>query len=98
MSRKPTSELAKLRNLGEKAAQALNRVGIDTEAELREVGAVNAYRLMVLHGHDVSLNFLWAIEGALRGISWLDIPPADRARLKEELEGPFDARELLGLE
>lgn len=98
MSRKPTSELAKLKNLGEVSARALNRVGIHTEAELREVGAVNAYRLMVLHGHDVSLNYLWAIEGALRGLNWLDIPEADRVRLKEELEAPFDARALLGLD
>ena len=98
MSSKPTSELAKLRNLGEVSARALNRVGIHTEAELREVGSVNAYRLMVLHGHEISLNFLWAIEGALRGISWLDIAVAERERLKSEVSSPFDARELLGLE
>jgi DNA transformation protein and related proteins len=98
MSSKPTFELAKLRNLGEVSARALNRVGIHTEAELREMGSVNAYRLVVLHGHDPSLNFLWAMEGALRGISWLDIPRADRERLEQEVSSPFDARKLLGLD
>jgi DNA transformation protein len=98
MARKPTSELAKLWNLGEVAARALSSVGIHTEAELREVGSVNAYRLMVLHGRNPSLNFVWAIEGALRGMNWIDIPKAERERLKQEVIAPFDARELLGIE
>jgi hypothetical protein len=88
VSRKPSSELAKLWNLGEVSARALNAVGIHTEAELREVGAVNAYRLLVLRGHKPSLNYLWAIEGALRGINWLRIPPADRERLKRRSPRP----------
>lgn len=98
MRAKPSSELAKLWNLGEVSARVLNAAGIHTEAELRELGSVNAYRLLILRGHKPSLNYLWAIEGALRGINWLHIPPADRERLKEEAAAPFDARGLLGIE
>ena len=98
MTRGPADELARLCNLGPASARMLNAAGIRTEAELRDAGAVNAYRLLALHGFRPSLNFLWAIEGALRGINWLEIPAEERARLKEELAAPWDARAMLGLE
>jgi hypothetical protein len=98
MAKKQSSELTKLRNLGEVCARTLNAVGIHTEAELREIGAVNAYRLLILRGHKPSLNYLWGMEAALRDIHWMEIPPADRERLKAEVAAPFDARSLLGME
>lgn len=91
----PTGELARLRNLGPQSARWLGAVGVHTEAELRELGAVNAYRLLVLHGYRPSMNLVYAIEGALRGEHWARLAPGVRERLRAEVAAPWDARELL---
>jgi DNA transformation protein len=90
------SEVGRLRNLGPVSERMLNAVGVHTAAELRELGAVNAYRLLPLRGHRPSLNLVWAIEAALTDVHWMDLPPETKARLKAELEAPWDARALLG--
>jgi hypothetical protein len=85
-----TSEIAGLRNLGKVSERWLNGIGIRTEAELRGLGAVNAYRVLSLRGYRPTLNLVWAIEGALRGVVWTDLPAEVRASLEEELERPWD--------
>jgi len=89
------SEVGRMRNLGPVSERMLNAVGVHTTPELRELGAVNAYRLLTLRGHTPSLNLVWAIEAALMDIHWMDLPPETKARLKAELEAPWDARALL---
>ena len=89
------SEIPRLLNLGPACARWLAAIGVRTEAELREMGAVRAYRLLALRGYRPSLNLVWGIEGALRGVHWNALPPEVRERLKAELAQPWDARELL---
>jgi DNA transformation protein len=89
------SEVGRLRNLGPVSERMLNAIGVHTAAELRDLGAVNAYRLLALRGHRPSLNLVWAIEAALTDVHWMDLPPETKARLKAELEAPWDARALL---
>ncbi|HEY7769970.1 TfoX/Sxy family protein [Longimicrobium sp.] len=84
-----------MRNLGPYCERVLNAIGVHTAAELRELGAVNAYRLLALRGHRPSLNLVWAIEAALTDVHWMDLPPETKARLKAELEAPWDAWALL---
>ena len=88
-------ELASLRNLGPQSARWLQAIGVNTEAELRELGAVNAYRLLVLRGYRPSMNLVYAIEGSLRGEHWARLPPEVRERLRAEVAAPWNARELL---
>ncbi|HEU0013053.1 MAG TPA: TfoX/Sxy family protein [Longimicrobium sp.] len=89
------SEIERMRNLGPACARWLEAIGVRTEAELRRMGPVDAYRLLVLRGYRPTLNLVWAIEGALRGVHWMEIGDEDKARLRAELEAPWDAAALL---
>jgi DNA transformation protein len=83
----PAAELTALRNLGAVSAAWLEAVGIRTAAELRRVGAVEAYRRVAFHrSGDVSLNLLYALAGALRGERWDRLPPEERAALRRAAE------------
>jgi len=77
--------IADLPNFGPKSRQMLAQAGIVTVEQLRELGAVPAY-VQVRHVGKVSLNLLWAMEGALSGRHWQDVAQNDRLRLLLELE------------
>lgn len=62
--------LTRLRGLGSKSAEALAQVGIISVAQLREAGSIGAYEMLVRAGVPVSLNMLWALEGALSDRDW----------------------------
>lgn len=83
------AELARLRNLGPVSAGWLVAAGIRSEAELRAMGAVTAFHRVAMHrSGDVSLNLLYALEGALRGVRWDQLPAADRAALRAASNAP----------
>ena len=85
----PASPLAQLSNLGPVSAGWLEAAGIRSEAELRRVGAVAAYHRVATHrSGDVSLNLLYALEGAIHGVRWDRLPPDERARLRAAAERP----------
>jgi DNA transformation protein len=81
------TSLADCRNLGPVSARRLAEVGIETEAHLRELGAVVAYR-RVKHAfpRHVSLNLLYALAATLAGIDWRDLSPDMKAQLKADAE------------
>jgi DNA transformation protein len=79
-------KLSDLPNFGPKSQQMLAQAGIHTIEQLRELGAVRAYVLVKLGGTGVSLNLLWAMEGALSGRHWQDVARNDRLSLLLELE------------
>jgi DNA transformation protein len=84
-----SAELARLRNLGPVSAGWLVAAGIRSAAELRALGAVAAYHRVATHrSGDASLNLLYALEGALRGVRWDLLPAADRAALRAALDLP----------
>ncbi len=63
----------------------LREAGIRTVAELRLMGAVEAYRrLKFLFPRQVSLNALYGLEAGLRGCHWLDLPGDVREALRRE--------------
>lgn len=74
--------IARLANLGPKSGQWLNAVGVYTRRDLEALGPVNAYRLLKQHGYPVSLNLVYAIEGALRGLDWNRLPLALKTELR----------------
>jgi len=76
------SPISRLANLGPKSEQWLNAIGVHTPRDLEKLGSVNAYRLLKGHGYSASLNLVYAIEGALRGLEWNRLP----AKLKAELQ------------
>ena len=80
----PDSELARLRNLGPTSARWLEAAGIHTEAQLRELGALEAFRRVAMNrAGDVTLNLLYALDGALRGERWDKLPPEIRIALRD---------------
>jgi DNA transformation protein and related proteins len=75
-----------LANLGPKSAEMLASVGITTLDQLRALGSVAAYAKAKRAGQDVSLNLLWALEGALIGADWRVVAREHRTRLLMALE------------
>jgi DNA transformation protein and related proteins len=83
--------LDSLKNLGADAAKMLQDAGIRTRSQLSELGAVGAYVAVKRQGLKPTLNLLYAIEGALRGIAWTDLPYHVRASLTLEADAYLDA-------
>jgi DNA transformation protein len=72
-------------NLGPRSSAWLSEVGIETEADLQQLGAVEAYqRVKAAFPREVSLNMLYALEGALRGIRWDRLSVDQRVRLRRQ--------------
>lgn len=92
------SEIGAMRNLGKASERWLASIGVRTADELRAMGAVNAFRLLSLRGYRPSLNLVWAIEGALRGVHWTALPPEVKDALRREIESPWDPSEVLDVE
>ena len=68
-------------NLGPKSIQRLQAAGICTIAQLRDLGAPAAYVRVKRTGAPVSLNLLWAMEGALSGMTWQEVARRHRTSL-----------------
>ena len=70
----------------------LREVGIRTEGELRSMGAVEAYRrLKFMLPRQVNLNALYALEAALRGCHWLDLPQDVKTALQHQAKAIDEA-------
>src|SRR5262245_760604 len=77
----PTASISDLPSLGPKSQQALMAAGIDSVTRLRELGSVAAYWLAKQRTASVSLNLLWALEGALTGVPWQVVARKHRTSL-----------------
>jgi DNA transformation protein len=89
-------KLRALQGLGPKSEEWLTEVGINTPEDLREVGAVRAYlKLKKECSVNPSLNFLYAMVGAIEERNWRDIAKHEKGRLLMELEGYRELEEIL---
>jgi DNA transformation protein and related proteins len=80
------SELLQLKNLGMASVNILHAVGINTYADLRRIGAVEAYLRIKARDINVSKVMLYALQGALMNVHWNDLPPELKLRLVAEAE------------
>lgn len=80
------ASLAELPNLGPKSREMLALAGITSLSQLRQLGAVAAYVRTRQSGAKVSLNLLWALEGALTGLPWKTVAREHRTSLLLALE------------
>ncbi len=80
------SALASIPNLGPKSAAALAKAGIVSLEDLASVGSVRAYLRAKQVGQGVSLNLLWALEGALTGQPWQLVAKVHRTSLLMALD------------
>ena len=76
--------LEDLLNLGPTSAGWLRDVGIETYDDLERLGSVQAFLLVDGSREGVSLNLLWALEGALRDVRWDRLPVEVRAELRRQ--------------
>ena len=79
-------EIAAAANLGPKSAQVLVAAGISSFAELRRLGSIVAYAKAKQHEPKVTLNLLWALEGALSSLPWQTVAKEHRTSLLLALE------------
>ena len=92
-------KLSKLKGLGPKSEKYLNEIGIHTKEQLDEIGAVGAYiKLKEQSDINPSLNFLYAMVGALEDKHWAQIAKSEKGRLLNALEGYRELEEILNLE
>ncbi|MFZ5522878.1 MAG: TfoX/Sxy family DNA transformation protein [Pseudomonadota bacterium] len=74
------------RNFGPKSTEMLLKAGIATDEQLTGMGTIAAFLAVKRAGCSPSLNFLWAIEGALSNRDWKVVAKEDRLRLLMQLE------------
>lgn len=80
-SAKPT-RLKDLPNLRLATERMLKKAGIDSVERLYESGSVNAFNaIKESHASSVSIELLWALEGAINGTHWSVIPQQRREEL-----------------
>ncbi len=71
-----------IKNLGPKTISWLHEVGIHTQADLEDLGAVEAYkRLKAAFPQKVTLNALYGLQAAILNMPWTALPPDMKADL-----------------
>jgi DNA transformation protein and related proteins len=71
-----------LPNIGPELAAQLQKIGINTSEELLRVGAMAAWQRLVRAGLRDCLNSLLALEGAIEGVRWQELPIERKEELK----------------
>lgn len=80
------SRLQELPNLGPFMVGRLEEIGLSSVDALRQAGAVHTYsQLKFRFGREITLNALWALDGALSGTDWRAISPERKVALKAAL-------------
>jgi len=83
----------RLKNIGPVSAAWLAKAGVRSRADVIRLGPVEAYLRVKAIWSRASLNLLWALAGAERGLPWSRIPHEDRQRLLLELDAALAQRE-----
>lgn len=85
---KQNRKLVDLKDIGKKIAGRLNEVGINSEADLRKVGAVQAHKKIKEKYPDETLPvcyYLYSFEGALHDKHWDTIGEKKKQALKKKI-------------
>lgn len=77
----------KIRNVGPKSAAWLRQIGIRTEEDLRNLGAVEAYRRVKLAGFKPTLNLLYSMAGAEDDCHWTALSEERKSALVLAADG-----------
>lgn len=83
-------DVERLKNIGPASAEWLHEAGIHTKADLEEVGAVMAYKVLQhQHPQRVNMLLLYALQGALLDVHWNALPPEMKDQLKQDAREPL---------
>jgi len=76
-----------MKNIGPKSRQWLASVGVYTLDDVVRLDAVETYkRVRAAYPEKVSLNLLYALQGALLDLPWNELPPDIKEELKRQVE------------
>lgn len=76
-------ELSKLPNIGNIVEEQLNRVGIETSEQLKEIGATQAWLKIREIDDSACIHRLYALEGAIQGVKKSCLTDESKNYLKE---------------
>lgn len=79
-----SKSLTELKNIGSTVASRLHELGITNEAELRELGAVKAYKWLSEQHPNKRLPvcyYLYSLEGAIQNRHWDDFSEEEKSKL-----------------
>ena len=71
-------------NLGPKSSAWLRDAGVDSLPKIRKLGAIETCRRLRERGHPASVLMAYALEGAITGCHWNEIPWETKQSLKAE--------------
>lgn len=80
-------KLSDMPNISSVIAWKLIQAGVDTPENLINIGAKDAFIKILTVDNTVCSNMLYALEGAIRGIRWHNLPDDVKADLKEFYRG-----------
>jgi len=84
MKQSEENNLTSLPNIGQTLADKLERVGISTAGELKDIGSEQAIiKIATIEHSGACLNMLYALEGAIQGIRWHGLSADRKLELKE---------------
>lgn len=79
-------EIGRLPNIGKVMAEKLERADIHSYRELKKVGAEKAFLRLKAEDEGACLSSLCALEGAIVGIRWHELPKGKKDELKRFFE------------
>lgn len=85
---KQTNELTNLPNIGKVVAEQLIDVGVETEEQLKNLGAKEAWQRILAMDPSACYNRLCGLQGAIEGIRWHDL----EQETKEDLKAFYNAQ------
>lgn len=80
-----------IRNLGPASEQLYARIGIDSAQALREIGADEAYRRLLLAGRRPHFIGYYALVMGLQGRPWNDCKGAEKTALRTKFDALKDS-------
>jgi DNA transformation protein len=78
-----------MRNIGPTSSRELREIGIENRDQLIATGIVEVTRRLLFRfggERKISLNYLYALEGAIHDRDWRDITPARKQELRTLLD------------
>ena len=82
-----TPKLTELPNIGPALARRLEAAGITSYRQLAACGSVKAFNKIKTDTGSGCTSMLYALEGAIQGIRWHDLPREIREKLKQSAFG-----------
>ncbi len=79
---KTPQTLNELPNISSNLAKKLIKAGITTPSMLKEAGAENVFIRLYTLDKNSCINMLYALEGAIQGIRWHNLPMVRKEELK----------------